>query len=193
MNRKIPILLYHRVGERDGSFMDKYTVTPESFGLQMEWIRRHDWKPIALENVLMEKINGVADRLLVITFDDGFASNRVYAWPILANYGFPSATFLVANRLGSRNLWDGPGRDLYSMLSREELSEANPKLMQFHSHSLTHPRLPLLECDALRREIEGSRALILSFGASGSFFAYPFGKWNPQVMEQVRQAGYSGA
>ncbi len=193
MSRKIPILLYHRVGERDGSFMDQYTVTPESFRMQMEWIHRHDWTPTTLENVLREKIEGVPDHALVITFDDGFASNRVYAWPILDNYHFPSATFLVANRLGSRNLWDGPGKDIYSLISHEDLSEANPKLMQFHSHSLTHPRLPLLGRDALRKEIEESRDSILSYGASGSFFAYPYGEWNRQVMERVREAGYSGA
>ena len=193
MIRRIPILLYHRVGEPDGSFMDKYTVTPESFGLQMEWIHRHHWTPTTLENVLREKINNIPDHSLVITFDDGFESNRIYAWPILHNYRFPSTTFLVANRLGSRNLWDGPGRDMYSIISQEDLSGADPNLMQFHSHSLTHPKLSLLGRDAQRKEIEESRNSILSYGASGSFFAYPFGDWNRQVMERVREAGYSGA
>lgn len=193
MNRKIPILLYHRVGERDGSFMDEYTVSPESFRLQMEWIHRHDWKPIALENVVGERISEAPEHVLVITFDDGFASNRVHAWPILDNYAFPSATFLVADRLGSRNLWDGPGRDQYWLLSHEDLRGANSQLMSFHSHSLTHPDLPLLEQDAVRREIEESRKAISRYRGSGSFFAYPFGAWNQQVVVEVRQAGYSGA
>ena len=173
--------------------MDDYTVSPETFRSQMNWISQHGWKPTVLEDILGEKIESVPEHALVITFDDGFASNRSDAWPILQEYGFPSATFLVAARLGSRNTWDGPGRDDYELLSCNDLAGANAQLMRFHSHSLTHPVLPPLKPDALRKELEESKKAIALLNGSGSFFAYPFGAWSRQVVEHVGEAGYTGA
>ena len=195
MIQKIPILLYHRVGQRDGSFMDEYTVSPEIFAEQMDTIERYGWRPTKLENVLGTKAFTTPKRSLVITFDDGFASNREHAWPILQRYAFPSATFIVTDCLGSYNRWDGPPRACYPLLSAKDLAAADPTLMSFHSHTATHPDLTVLthDLESLRRELDHSRRFLAEQGAFGQLFAYPFGSWNWEVLEHVRDAGYVGA
>jgi peptidoglycan/xylan/chitin deacetylase (PgdA/CDA1 family) len=195
MTRKIPILLYHRVGGHDGSFMDKYTVSPKTFAEQMEAIKRYGWRPITLENALSARVDNNTKRSLVLTFDDGFASNREHAWPVLERYGFPSDTFVVTDCLGSYNSWDGPSRASYPLLSANDLAAADPRLMTFHSHTATHQDLTFLRHDlkSLRRELEDSRCCLAELSTGGNFFAYPSGSWNWQVMEHVRDAGYAGA
>jgi peptidoglycan/xylan/chitin deacetylase (PgdA/CDA1 family) len=194
MSRNVPILLYHRVGDPDGSFMDEFTVSPAIFAEQMDWIRRNGWHPTTLENVVAPGVS-LPKRSLVITFDDGFASNREHAWPVLRRHGFPSATFIVTERLGSYNRWDGPTRDSYPLLSSEEVALADAGLMTFHSHSATHPDLRSLADDwnALRKEVEHSRDSLASVKNTGRFFAYPFGCWSPEVVDRVAKAGYLGA
>jgi peptidoglycan/xylan/chitin deacetylase (PgdA/CDA1 family) len=193
VNRKIPILLYHRVGERDGSFMDEYTVSPRCFAMQMEWIDRNGWHPVALAELLDGRFRQVKSPALVVTFDDGFASNRIHAWPILERFGFPSSTFLVSDRLGSRNTWDGEGRDNYPLLSAEDIAAADRKLMSFHSHTKSHPDLPGLEPHGVLEELQGSKHTLCTMGLDASFFAYPFGSWNWEVVDAVRNSGYQGA
>jgi peptidoglycan/xylan/chitin deacetylase (PgdA/CDA1 family) len=195
LSRKIPILLYHRVGHRDGSFMDRYTVSPGRFAEQMDAIKGYGWRPTTLENALDRKVRNNPSRSLVITFDDGFASNREHAWPVLERHGFPSDTFVVTGCLGLYNVWDGARRACYPLLSVKDLAAANPALMKFHSHSESHPDLTFLTNDpeALKREIDAPRRCLIELPAAGKFFAYPRGSWNWDVLEHVRNSGYTGA
>ena len=191
-----PILLYHRIGPRDGSFMDGYTVSPDVFAAQMETLRCLGWRPIALERIVEPNHQGLNKRSLVITFDDGFASNKKYAFPILEKHAFPSATFLVTGCIGQSNRWDGPSRENYPLLSLADIATANRQLMTFHSHSVTHSRLNLTARDpkTLNQELtESLRFLEEIVDLPGRIFAYPFGNWNWRVVDAVRRAGYIGA
>ena len=195
MSRTVPILLYHRVGHLDGSFMDEYTVSPIAFLEQMGAIARWGWRPIALESLLEDDIRDQRTRPLVITFDDGFASNREHAWPVLERYRFPSATFVVTGHLGTYNYWDGPSRANYPLLGAADLAAADSQLMTFHAHSMTHSDLTFVvnDVDCLRQELGESRDCLSKMGLGGDIFAYPRGSWNWDLLEQVRKAGYVGA
>ena len=62
-------------------------------------------------------------RSLVITFDDGFDSNKKFAWRFVEKLAFPSDTFLVTGCIGQRNRWDGPSRENYPLLSLSGYSD----------------------------------------------------------------------
>jgi peptidoglycan/xylan/chitin deacetylase (PgdA/CDA1 family) len=188
-------LLYHRVGIRDGSYLDAYTVSPATFERQMRWLDRNGWHATTLESLVDPMTKGHVPRRFVLTFDDGFASNREHAWPILDDLGFPSETFLVTDHVGDFNRWDGPTNGTYPLLDRLDIAAANTALMSFHAHSASHAALTSLtrDRDAMRRELRESRSRLADLGCTGKFFAYPFGSWNWRVMEEVRAAGYLGA
>jgi len=196
MSYKFPILLYHRVGPLDGSPMDAYTVSPEAFLAQKEQIDREGWRPVPIATALDDSRRIAPPRTLAITFDDGYASNREYAWQVLERLGFSSDSFVVTERLAQSNVWDGPLNGTWPILSREDLAGADDRLMMFHSHSATHPELTAILDDvtALERELAESRiALANSLANWGSGFAYPYGVWNRRVVDEVRSAGYRWA
>jgi peptidoglycan/xylan/chitin deacetylase (PgdA/CDA1 family) len=189
-----PILLYHRIAPLDGTFMDEYTVSPERFSEQLEWIARTGWKVMSLAQAMRHDGRRKINRTLVITFDDGFDDNRQYAWPTLERHGFPSDTFVVTGYFGARNDWDGPSRANYNLLSMDALASADPGLHTFHAHSVTHADLTFIDDDhALKRELEDSRRAVAELPNGGNFFAYPRGSWNWKVMNDVKAAGFSGA
>ena len=74
----------------------------------------------------MPVVNNNPEHSLVLTFDDGFASNREHAWPVLERNGFPSATFVVTDYLGGYNIWDGPSRASYSFIISEGYRRRRP-------------------------------------------------------------------
>src|SRR3989454_6488604 len=96
-------------------------------------------------------------RAIIITFDDGYRSNRTIALPLLRQYGFGATIFLVAAYVGKTNAWN---RD---ELQDPLLGAAEIQAMQaggevdFGSHTATHARLTTLgPVDALR-ELRTSR------------------------------------
>lgn len=61
-------------------------------------------------------------------------------------------------------------------------------------HSFTHRTLTLLSDAELEREIVTSRDVIRQrTGTAPDFFAYPYGRWDRRVRDQVKGAGYRGA
>ena len=195
MMRGVPILLYHRVGHLDGSFMDRYTVSPARFAAQMETLHRQNWHVISLRDLVQHVDRVTRDRRVVITFDDGFSSNREFAWPILTQYAFPAATFVVTGMIGTVNSWDGPERAHYPLLSAEELRSTSADMQWVYPHSTTHADLTLLaDPDELRRELKESKALVDStVRGPATVFAYPRGSWNWDVINTARELGYIGA
>jgi peptidoglycan/xylan/chitin deacetylase (PgdA/CDA1 family) len=192
---RLTVLLYHRVGPLDGSPMDAYTVSPGRFAAQMNWLRDHGWQVVDLEQAVRDGLAKIPERSVALTFDDGFASNRRHAWPVLSDLRLPSTTFLVAERIGEVNTWDDARQGRFPLLSAKDLAEADTPLMSFHSHGATHADLPSLEGDpaALEREVASSRARLADMLPVGRLFSYAWGSWSPGVRQAVRDAGYLAA
>jgi peptidoglycan/xylan/chitin deacetylase (PgdA/CDA1 family) len=63
--------------------------------------------------------------------------------------------------------------------------------MEIGSHSCTHPYLDQLDYISLRDEVHRSkRQLEDIIGRPITSFAYPFGRFNEVVVEEVKRAGY---
>jgi peptidoglycan/xylan/chitin deacetylase (PgdA/CDA1 family) len=190
-----PILLYHRVGPRDGSYMDNYTVSPETFAAQMRLLARRKWHPVPLTDVIERRLDACPPRAIALTFDDGFASNREHAWPVLEKLGFPAATFVVTERLGQCNDWDPPWVRRFPLLSADDIGKSNTALMTFHSHTATHPNLKTVVGDPGRLQEELRRPLetLAPISGAGRIFAYPVGAWTWNLKLAVERAGYQAA
>jgi peptidoglycan/xylan/chitin deacetylase (PgdA/CDA1 family) len=194
MSEATPILLFHRVGPPDGSAMDRYTVSPARFALQMAQLAAEGWRGVALEDFLDSDMPPAAGRQVAVTFDDGFASNRKHAWPVLAQHRFRATTFLVAGEIGGVNSWDGAAMPRFPLLGAADLREADPGTMSFQSHGATHRPLPSMGAADLEREIRDSRIrLEAAIGRPVNVFAYPFGAWDRRVRDAVAGAGYRAA
>ena len=100
------ILMYHRVTNlRSDPWL--LAVTPQHFAQHLEILRQHT-KPIPLRQLFEELLSGDAsDRLVAITFDDGYVDNLYNdAKPLLERYDFPPTFFLTTGYTGcEREFW----------------------------------------------------------------------------------------
>lgn len=107
------ILLYHRIISQPND-PQKLCVSPENFDMHLGIIRRH-FHPISLQQLCKNLRNRrIANRSVVITFDDGYADNLVYAKPILEKYHVPATVFAVSDWIDLQQefFWDDLARIL---------------------------------------------------------------------------------
>lgn len=188
--RCVPILLYHEVGD-DGP-PNRARVSTGAFRAQMEYLRTHGYQVIRLDQVIayLDGRTRLGTRPIAITFDDGYLDVYYNAIPILRQYHYPAAVFVTVHRPIQL---PAPVQQIPRMSVRQwrELAESG---FTIGSHGLTHPILTTLSNSEALREIRQSKTeLERLLGRPVSFFAYPKGKYNMQIVNLVRQAGYTAA
>lgn len=186
-----PILMHHQVGpHRPGSPLNRWRVTERDFVWQLDTLQRLGYRGVALRD-LVETPSGA--RRAVLTFDDGYRGIREHAQPALQARGFSATVFVVADRIGGVNDWDGetPGEPL---LTADEIRALHGAGVEIGSHGATHRALAGLDDGDLAREVAGSRETLERVtGAPVTSFCYPYGSFDDRVVEAVRAAGYRAA
>jgi peptidoglycan/xylan/chitin deacetylase (PgdA/CDA1 family) len=105
VRNRVIILLYHRVINVD-SDPQLLCVSPENFEEHLHCITRC-FHPLTLENLNELLTDGKVPRNgVVLTFDDGYADNFLYAKPLLSRFGVPATVFVTAGYVGkSEEFW----------------------------------------------------------------------------------------
>lgn len=180
----LPVLMYHSVLETVAPG-NRLAVSARTFDRQMGFLRRFGYRVLPLEQAVEVFKDGKRPaRTVVITFDDGFADNFTYAFPVLQKYRIPATVFLIYSSVGT------PG-----YLDWDQIRQMRDSgLVTFGSHSVSHPSLPKLAPDALAREVEGSKELLEErLGRPVALFAYPMGQYDCAVQQAAVKAGYAAA
>jgi len=96
----IKIITYHGVCPNElfnEKWIPSHFVKLSEFGKQMEYISKY-FKPISLKEAIRAlKSRRFSSKIVVITFDDGYANNFYLAFPVLKNIVFLQRYFWLAN------------------------------------------------------------------------------------------------
>jgi peptidoglycan/xylan/chitin deacetylase (PgdA/CDA1 family) len=119
---KALILAYHRVlSEKE--LAGDYFIQPgmyvrnDVFEQQMRYLTEH-FQVVSLMELLNHWAHGTWDhdkRYCVITFDDGWRDNYIYAYPILRKYNIPATIFLPTDFIGTKQ-WFWPDKMGYLLM-----------------------------------------------------------------------------
>ena len=180
----VPILMYHRFGYEEGTLF----VTPENFSRQMEYLKKHAYSVISLDELARRIKTGakIGHNTVVITIDDGYGDNYVYGYPVLRRYKFPATIFIASNLVGHN-------KEFLDWGQVKEMLSAN---ISFGGHTRNHAYLPSISSDneLLWDEVAGAKKEIeKNTGLPVYYFCYPIGGFDEKVKEVVREAGYLAA
>ncbi len=180
---EVPILMYHHVD--DAPSPSSVYVSPENFERQMEFLKLHHYRVMALAEVVRRVKAGESfpKKTVAITFDDGYADNLVHAFPVLKKMGFPATVFMISANVG-REGW----------LSEEDLRIMDGSAVTIGSHTANHAFLPEISADDARAELADSKTTLEAIlGHAVTMFSYPAGGTTRALQELVEKAGYDGA
>jgi peptidoglycan/xylan/chitin deacetylase (PgdA/CDA1 family) len=185
--RGVRILGYHRLAEPT----EVLSVSPAAFRRQMEMALESGVKPVGLDRALELLGTEIDDRYLCVTFDDGYLDNVEHGEPVLRELGIPATIFLptgVIDRRVGYFWYEQPP----AALSWEQVARlAREGVIGFQSHTDSHPWLPELADDEVRRELSDSKALIEQHtGSVVSSIAFPGGLYGPREQRLLRETGY---
>jgi peptidoglycan/xylan/chitin deacetylase (PgdA/CDA1 family) len=195
---KVPILMYHSIGDEDESAIGPYfriATSPSVFAAQMECLHREGYATCSLaESIhLRESLGECAPKIVVITFDDGYQNFYEEAFPVLKRFGFTATVFLPTAYIGESTLRFN-GRPC---LTWAEVRELHRHGIRFGSHTVTHPQLSALNQTELESEIGNSKLTIEDkIGCAVESFAYPYafprtnGEFRLRLRASLDRAGY---
>jgi peptidoglycan/xylan/chitin deacetylase (PgdA/CDA1 family) len=198
------VLFYHRVNPYAfadlGPVSRELRVQPEDFAWQLRHLARRGFRPVSAE-AFQAMIAGSAPpdpRAVLITFDDGYEDNLIFAAPALQAARAPALLFVATGFIDrqSRDLWPhGDAAGAGRFLTAAQVAEIGGAGVTIGSHTVTHPRMTTLSDDAtLRDELAASRATLERLaGRPVTTFAYPEGDLDDRVADLVRAAGYTMA
>lgn len=91
---QVPVLMYHHLSESG--------LTPERFEQQMSALYGAGYHTVSFQELkaYVEQGASLPEKPVVITFDDGYASNYEYAYPVLQKYGFKATIFAIGVSIG---------------------------------------------------------------------------------------------
>lgn len=198
MNTNIPILMYHSVSETAAPRFRRWTIHPDMFAAQLEYMRNQGYTPLTVTELVKltsSPFNKLPEKVVVITFDDGFADFYTNALPILSTYSFPATIYITTGYVGASSRWLQPlGEGNRRMLTWAQVREVDAAGMECGSHSENHHQLDTLNSDEADVEIRHSKEILEQhLGKEVTSFAYPHGYHSREIRRLVIKAGYQSA
>lgn len=181
-----PIFMYHRIDvDHPATAVGRdLTLPPAAFAAELQYLRGHGLRGVSLAVVLRRLREGRSlKRLVVLTFDDGYADQYRYAVPLLRRFGDTATFFIVTGNVGIPNhvTW----RDLHAMVAAG---------MEIGAHGLQHDDLSLMTYADQAAQIFGSTDTLRDrLGVPILSYAYPSGRLNRATLALVRKAGLAFA
>jgi peptidoglycan/xylan/chitin deacetylase (PgdA/CDA1 family) len=181
----VPILMYHVIAPPPpGTPYPELWVPPRTFAAQARALAGAGFTGVTLDEVWAAWKHGarLPRHPIVLSFDDGYASDATRAAPVLRRLGWPGVLNLAIQNTGATGLRLGA---LHALVRDG---------WELDSHTVNHPDLTTLAPVALKDELVRSRAWIRRhLHVNARFFCYPAGRFDATVIAAVRAAGYSGA
>lgn len=183
----IPILMYHKINP----YYDRslYRIWPEEFEWQMQYLKDNGYHSVSISAVMdyFEKGQPLPDKPVVITMDDGYRDNFLYALPILEKFGFTATVFITTNTIAPEGVNN-------NMLTWSMVKEMSKRGITIGCHTLDHPQLTRVNYNEAWRQIaDAKNAIEENLGSKVDVFAYPYGSHDSCVENIVKESGFRAA
>ena len=172
-----------------------FTVSPDVFGRQLDAIVDAGLTALTVPQYIAARAAlAVPDRVVVITFDDGYADFYENALPALNERSLASTLYVPTGFLEGNPSLRVDRRPPDRMLSWEQLRDVAAAGVEIGAHSHSHFHLDTLSRRSARWEIETCKALLEdALQSTVPSFAYPNGHSSAAVRRLVIDAGYDSA
>lgn len=205
----LPIIMYHHMSPKEKR-QNEYTVSVKEFESDLQYLKSHGYETVSISQLLSFVHNDtpLPQKPIMITFDDGFESFYVYAYPLLKKYNMCAVMAVVGEYADKFTQLDDHTVD-YSYLTWSEIGElgksGNVEIAN-HTDSLHKSTSARRGCrinkgeneEAYRRMLKDDltacqKKIEASVGKTPAVLAYPYGYNCKQSMALIKEMGFSAA
>jgi peptidoglycan/xylan/chitin deacetylase (PgdA/CDA1 family) len=187
-NAAVPILMYHVINPPPGSvpYPDLYVPAPE-FAAQMQALKSGGWHAVTMNQLEANWSRGVPlgpGKPIVLSFDNGYASQYANAMPILKRLGWVGVENIQLSGLPPS---EGglTGSQVRGLLSAG---------WELDTQGISHADLITLGASDLHYQVATARQILRRrYRVPVNWFCYPSGHYNATVIAAVRAAGFVGS
>ena len=172
------ILCYHTINKNG-------KITPEIFEENLLSLKKKNYFSASLDYIF-NYISGkkeLPERIVHLTFDDGYRDNYSKAFPILKKFNFKATVFLITSRVG-----------MLGYLNWQQIKEMESSgIFSFESHSHTHPRHSTTQPtkEELGNDLLISKKIIKeNLKKETKHFCYPYGEYDNLYVSALKEAGF---
>src|SRR4051794_14610984 len=111
---EVPVLVYHGINDRK----DGYSVSPAAFARQLKLLKHAGFETISIAQYARFRrgdLNGLPERPVLITFDDGRLDSYRYADKALAREHMRAVTYVIGSDLERGDLFYLTWKELHAM------------------------------------------------------------------------------
>lgn len=206
---QLPIVMYHGILD-DPSRQGQYVITPAQFEEDLKELQKRGYVTVTMADVLDFVDNGtpLPDKPIMLTFDDGYYNNYLFADPLLERYGMKAVLSPVCK--WTEVYSDTPGQSDHAIYSHvtwqeiREMIESGRWEIQNHSYDMhyceagkrkgTLRRTSETAQDyekALRMDLStAQRQFTALAGVTPTTFTYPYGAMCDEALPIIKDLGF---
>ncbi len=184
----VPVLMYHVINPPPaGAPFPGLYVPADEFGAQMQALKAAGWHAVTMDQLEAYWTRGVplgAGKPIVLTFDNGYASQYKNAMPILKRLGW----------VGNENIQLSGLPPSQGGLTEGQVHGLLSAGWELDTQGISHADLIALNASQLHYQVATARQILQKrYGVPVNWFCYPSGHYDATVIAAVKAAGFVGS
>jgi len=180
----VPIIGYHKIEEI--FVYDFLTTTIDNFREQVAYLSVNmscNWITMERLAYYVEKGEKLPTNSCIMNFDDGALNQYENTLCTLNEYKVPATYYIAVDNIESNKYY----------MDKYHVDELHKIGHDIESHTLSHPHLASLTIEEQEEEILGAKVKLEEWGYNITSFSYPFGEWNTDTLDILRDSTYTFA
>ena len=192
--KQVAVLVYHNIVQnKEAKINAKAALTTEEFNEQLKYLKDNGYETISLDELYSWKKGqlDIPEKSVVITFDDGYYSFKHLAQPILYQYDFKAACFLIGNITNSNTPPYEEG--IYGVIGLDEVNNKNENIIYgshtFDLHQQTKEGTPIVK----EKTFEEIKEDVKKFNTNlfdAKYLAYPYYTYTKDFVKVLEEENY---
>jgi peptidoglycan/xylan/chitin deacetylase (PgdA/CDA1 family) len=184
----VPVLMYHVINPPPaGAPFPGLYVPSDEFAAQMQALKAAGWHAVTMDQLEAYWTRGVPlgqGRPIVLTFDNGYASQYENALPVLKRLGW----------VGDENIQLSGLPPSQGGLTDAQVRGLIADGWELDTQGISHADLITLDAAQLKYQVATARQTLQKrYGVPVNWFCYPSGHYDATVIAAVKAAGFVGS
>jgi peptidoglycan/xylan/chitin deacetylase (PgdA/CDA1 family) len=203
---RVPIVMYHGILKQSKD-LGKFVITPQEFDSDLKYLKDHGYDSITVTDLINYVYNDsdLPPKPVVITLDDGYYNNYVYATPILERYEMKAVVSIVG-KFTEKSVKESDSNVNYSYVTWDQIKNMSDSgYYEIQNHTYNLHSYGSNRQGAKRKKGESLEAyksllnsdlgtlqekLIHTTGISPNTFTYPYGFISNDSIPIIKEMGF---